>query len=88
MEFPRKVQPMLNWDIKSLSMMQDEIIKEAEKEHLAQEWIAETRKTNPHYNPTLAWVGRQMMDFGQKLVQISGNSDDQRSLYKPDIHLN
>jgi hypothetical protein len=79
---------MLNWDIETLSKMQDEIIRQAQKDHLAQEVIDDSRKSNPHYNPTLAWVGRRMMSVGIKLVQISGSEADKESLYKPDIHLN
>ncbi len=79
---------MLNWDVNSLNMMQEEIIKQAEKDHLAQEVIEETRKVNPLYNPTLAWFGRRVMDFGVKLVQISGSEEDKQSLYSPDVHLN
>jgi hypothetical protein len=79
---------MLNWDLDSLSRMQEEIIKQAQKDHLAQDVIDDTRKSNPHYNPTLAWVGRRIMSVGVKLVQISGSDDDKATLYQPDIHLN
>jgi len=67
---------MLNWDVNSLSKKQEEMIKLAEREHLAQEVIDESRKANPHYNPTLAWVGHRIMDVGVKLVQISGSEED------------
>jgi hypothetical protein len=77
---------MLHWDIDSLNKMQDEIIKQAEKDHLAQEVIDEAHKSNPHYNPTLAWVGRRIMNVGIKLVQISGSEDEKRSLSQ--AHLN
>ena len=79
---------MLNWDVNSLTLMQDEMIKQAEKDHLAQEIIDETRKANPLYNPTLAWFGRRVMDFGIKLVQISGSEEDKQTIYEPDVHLN
>lgn len=79
---------MFNWDIDDLSRMQDELLKRAEQDHLAQEVIDETRKLNPHYNPTLAWVGRRIMEVGTKLVQISGSETDRQSLYKPDVHPN
>ncbi|MFN8450826.1 MAG: hypothetical protein U0521_20160 [Anaerolineae bacterium] len=74
---------MLNWDIDNMSKFQDEILRQAEKDHLAQEVVDDMRKLNPHYNPTLAWVGRRIMDIGAKLVQISGNESD-----KPDLHAN
>ena len=67
---------MLNWDVNSLERIHFEWIQRAEQEHLAQEVIDEERKVNPNYNPTLAWFGRRMMDFGQKIVQISGSEDD------------
>ena len=79
---------MLNWDIHSLSLMRDDMVKEAERDHLAQEVLDEVRKSSPHYNPTLAWVGQRMIGFGQRLVLISGSEDDKSSLYKPDIPLN
>ncbi len=62
---------MLNWDLNTISMVQEELIKQAEHDHLAQDVIDESRRVNPHYNPTLAWFGRRMMDVGAKLVQIS-----------------
>jgi hypothetical protein len=79
---------MLNWDIKSLNLLHEEMIKKAEKEHQAQEVIEENRKANPHYNPTLAWFGRRMVNFGGKLVEISGSEGDKQQLYSPDVHLN
>jgi hypothetical protein len=79
---------MLNWDVNSLSLMHDEQVKNAEKEHLAQEWIEETRKSNPNYNPTLAWFGRRVAEVGLKLVRISGSDEDKRQLHDAEIHLN
>jgi len=79
---------MLNWDANSLSLIQEENIKKAEKEHLAQSVIEETRKSNPNYNPTLAWFGRRVAEVGMKLVQISGSDEDKRSLHDAEIHLN
>ncbi|MEP7291423.1 MAG: hypothetical protein ABI835_06545 [Chloroflexota bacterium] len=79
---------MLNWDINSLNLVQEELMKQAKKDRLAQDVIEEERKANPRYNPTLAWVGRRMLDFGGKLVAISGSEDDKHSLYSPDVHLN
>ena len=79
---------MLNWDINSLNQTHEEMLKQVEQDQLAQEVIDELRKSNPHYNSTLAWVGRRMMTVGQKLVQISGSAEDRQSLYEPDIHLN
>ncbi|HVU10651.1 MAG TPA: hypothetical protein VHD90_05205 [Phototrophicaceae bacterium] len=72
---------MLNWDVHSLEQIHDEWIERAEQEHLAQEVIDEERKSNPHYNPTLAWFGHRVMDFGQKIIQMSGSEDDK-------LHLN
>jgi hypothetical protein len=79
---------MLNWDVDSLGKMRDELLKQAEKDHLAQEVIEDMHKSNPHYNPTLAWVGRRIMNVGVKLVQMSGGKDDRQSAYKPNIHSN
>ena len=55
------------------------MIKQAEKDHLAQEVIERTRKFNHHYNPTLAWLGRRMMDVGTRLVEISGSETKLRT---------
>jgi hypothetical protein len=83
---------MLNWDINSLNLQQEEMIKQARQDQLAQDMIEETRRANPHYNPALAWIGHRIMDFGGKLVQISGNSGDEQkdkaSVYSPEVHLN
>lgn len=79
---------MLNWDINSLNLMHEEDLKRAERERKAQEVIEEIRKRHPHYNPTLAWVGHRIKDFGGKLVQISGDEDGQASGYNPNVHLN
>ena len=79
---------MLNWDANSLNLIQEENIKKAEKDHLAQALIEETRKVNPNYNPTLAWVGRRIADLGINLVRISGSDEDKRLLHDAEIHLN
>jgi hypothetical protein len=79
---------MLNWDINNLTLLQEEMLKQAEKDHLADEAVEESRKANPRYNPTLVWFGKQMIDFGSKLVQFSGSEADRDKLDTPDIHLN
>ena len=85
---PLKVQPMLNWDVNSVSLIHEEQIKNAEQQHLAQAMIEETRKSNPNYNPTLAWVGRRIAHIGISLVQISGSDQDKRQLRDTEFHLN
>jgi hypothetical protein len=79
---------MLNWDINSLNLMHEEHLKQAEKDRQAQDFIEEIRKTNPHYNPTLSWFGHRFMDFGGKLLQMSGSEEDRKSVIHPNIHLN
>ncbi len=79
---------MLNWDINNLNLIHDEMLKQAEKDHLAEFAVQEIRKTNHRYNPTLAWVGRRFVDIGAKLVMISGSDEDKQSIYEPEIHLN
>jgi hypothetical protein len=64
------------------------MLKQAEKDQMAQEAIEESRKENPRYNATLVWFGRQMIDFGSKLVKFSGNENDREKLSTPEIHLN
>ncbi len=73
---------MLNWDVDSINRIQEENVKQAEKDHLAQEVIEELRKFNHHYNPTLAWLGRRMLVVGTKLVEMSGSEQDSN------LHLN
>ncbi len=79
---------MLNWDINTVNLLHEELIKQAEKDRQAQDVIDEIRKDNPRYNPTLSWVGHRIMNFGGKLVQISGSEEEQKSAYRPDVHLN
>lgn len=81
---------MLNWDIESLNLQQEEMIRQAQQDLLAQEVIAEARKAHPNYHPTLAWFGHRIMDFGGKLVEIYGDEtpQDKKTIYSPDIHLN
>lgn len=79
---------MYNWDMDSVANMKQELLKQAEKDHLAQEVLEDIHKAHPHYNPTLAWVGRRIMDVGVKLVQISGADDKTQAAYKPNIHSN
>lgn len=54
---------------------QQEMRKEAEKERLAQEVLAERRKLHPHYNPALAWVGRRMVMIGKQLMHLAGEDE-------------
>jgi len=68
--------------------MHDEQVKQAERQHLAEAVIEEARKSNPNYNPTLAWVGRRIAEVGIRLVQVSGSDEDKRQLYEAEIHLN
>lgn len=79
---------MYNWDMDSVGMLKEELLKQAQKDHLAQEVLEDMHRQNPHYNPTLAWVGRRIMDVGVKLVQISGADEKTQSAYKPDVHPN
>ncbi len=79
---------MIQWDLDSINRMQAELIERAQKDHLGQEVLDENRRQNPRYNPTLAWVGRRIVNVGAKIVQLSGDADQPRTGYKPDIHLN
>jgi hypothetical protein len=77
---------MFNWDIKTINMIHEERIKEAEEYHRAQNVIDTNRQENPRYNPTLAWVGRRIMSAGQMLVQISGSDDDKKAVNPPNLN--
>jgi hypothetical protein len=78
---------MLNWDIDNLKFIREEMVKQAQNDHLAQELIEENRHEHHTYNPALAWVGRRLVTVGAKIVAISGD-EDQRAGYQPEIHLN
>lgn len=77
---------MMNWDLNSLSMYQKELIEQAEKDQLAREYLHYQRKNHN----AMAWIGRRMMQIGERLVTLSGDDDQQESklAYKPDISLN
>ncbi len=79
---------MLNWDIDNLKFMHEEMVKQAEKDHLAQAVIDESRHLHHTYNPALAWVGRRLVTVGAKIVAMSGDENDPRAGYQPEIHLN
>ncbi len=79
---------MLNWDIDNLKFIREEMVKQAQNDHLAQEVIDESRHEHHTYNPALAWVGRRLVNVGTKIVAISGNDDDPRAGYQPEVHLN
>ncbi len=78
---------MLNWDIDNLKFIREEMVKQAQEDHLAQEVIEDERQQHHTYNPALAWVGRRLVTVGTKFVAMSGN-DDQRAGYQPEVHLN
>ena len=67
-----------------MTRIQEENVKQAQKDHLAQEVIEDTRKVNHHYNPTLAWLGHRMLNVGMKLMEISG-SEQKYSRYSPQL---
>lgn len=77
---------MINWDINALNLYQKELIEQAEKDQLARDVMNYQRK---NHNP-MAWVGRRMMEIGERLVTLSGEDDQQETTlsYKPDISLN
>ena len=47
---------MLYWYANQVTQAHEELQKQAEKDHLAQEVIDEERKVNPRYNPTFQSV--------------------------------
>lgn len=76
---------MLNWNDSVSEQHREELIRQAEREHLIREMLEE-RRLHPirRYNPALAWVGRRMMTFGSKLVTMSGEDGQ----YRPDTNPN
>jgi len=59
------------WDSNTAKMLYEERLEEAEKARFANRIRKAQRKANGGHTPTLAWVGRRMIDLGSKLVEVS-----------------
>ncbi|NJO83399.1 MAG: hypothetical protein HC828_11650 [Blastochloris sp.] len=66
---------MLNWDLNTQHLYHQELIEQAERDHLAEEVLREQRKQHGKYNPALAWVGHRIQEVGTRLVEISGKPE-------------
>ncbi|MFQ3568343.1 MAG: hypothetical protein SNJ59_15245 [Aggregatilineales bacterium] len=70
------------FDLKSTTLMQEERIREAQRDALVREVIKEKkekRKERKDYNPTLAWVGHRIETVGKQLIKLSGKPVDDTS---------
>lgn len=67
------------FDLKSTTLLQEERIREAQRDALVREVLKEQRKERKGYNPTLAWVGHRIETVGKQLVKLSGKPVDDTS---------
>ncbi len=58
---------MNNLDLEVQRQRQEELIRQAEEARVANEVMAERK------NPTLAWVGRRMVEVGSRLIKLSND---------------
>lgn len=63
---------MMDLELMTHTQHQNELIKQAEQDRLAQEVLAEEEA----YLPTLAWLGERMVEIGRGLITLSGRHDD------------
>lgn len=72
----------MDYELTLAQQMRDEMIKQANKDRLAQEVAEEQRRQHKTYNPALAWVGRRMVTIGSTLLRQSGVDDDTSNFSK------
>jgi len=63
------------WILDADKVNRELLIKQAERERLAQALIASGEAVT--YNPALAWVGHRIMAIGLSLVKLAGDPDEQ-----------
>jgi hypothetical protein len=62
---------MMSMELDVQRQRQEELIREAEEARAASEVMADRK------HPTLAWVGRRMVEMGSRLIRMS--NDDQET---------
>lgn len=67
------------FDLKSTTLMQEERIREAQRDALVREALKEQRKERKDYIPTLAWVGQRIETVGKQLIKLSGKPADDKT---------
>lgn len=67
------------WELLTAQAKHDELVREAEAEHLANLAVQERREENKLYNPTLAWMGRRMVQLGSDLTRRYGVKSENTS---------
>jgi hypothetical protein len=63
---------MLDMELLAQTQRQNELIKRAEQDRLAQVVLADEIGTIP----SLAWLGERMMNLGKGLIALSGRRDE------------
>jgi hypothetical protein len=66
---------MLHLELLAQQQRQEELIKRAQEDRLAQELLANERR----YIPSLAWVGERIIEIGQSLIALSGRESERQS---------
>jgi hypothetical protein len=67
------------FDLKSTTLLQEERIREAQRDALVREVLKEQRKERKDHNSTLAWVGQRIATVGKQLIKRSGKPVDDTS---------
>lgn len=64
----------MNWNHIDIEQRRKELIEQAQRDMLAQEFLSDMQKNNP----ALAWVGQRIADFGMKLVKAATPGDQSK----------
>jgi hypothetical protein len=70
---------MLNWELIAHSQHQQELIEQAHHDQLAQEFLREQRAAHKNFNPAMAWLGERMLHLGSRLVELSGQREQDKN---------
>jgi len=66
---------MLDLELITQQQRRQELIKRAQEDRMAQELLASERR----YIPSLAWVGKRMVEIGKSLIALSGRETERHS---------
>ncbi len=66
---------MLDLELMAQQRRQEELVKRAGEDRLAQEVLADGRG----YIPSLAWVGERVVEIGKSLIALSGREPERLS---------
>jgi hypothetical protein len=66
---------MLDLELMAQQQRQEELVKRAREDRMAQEVLA----AEHGYNPSLAWVGERIVEIGKSLIALSGRETERIS---------